>query len=256
MNNLALQTQLPTPLVTLRFCVRQLAARDELLLKSLIRLLSHRTLQRWVYCTDGLVDVVMMGDNLHEFSAIPVQEGFATASVLQQNHAPLTLAIGHARLEQPYFLYLPLHANLLEQMLNQIGQAVPPAMAPAASPELAAHFSAGDTFRLLRWPPSTVLPTAQYRKLATLLSGKPQLLEKVIERSGLQRRECEIFLRGLQNLGLLETISAPVVAAVFSTSKLVEAQPTGESPVHWRASLGLLARIRSRLGLNSSASPR
>ena len=256
MNNLALQAQLPTPMVTLRFRVQQLSARDELLLKSLIRLLSHRTLQRWVYCTDGLVDVVISGDYLYESFAEPEQKPLAIASVAQQKSAPLTLAIGHARQEQPYFLYLPLHANALEQMLNQIGQAVPPAMSPVASPELAAHFSAGDTFRLLRWPPSTVLPTAQYRKLATLLSGKPQLLEKVIERSGLQRRECEIFLRGLQNLGLLETISSPVVAVVLSTSKPVEAQSTGKLPVHWRASLGLVARIRNRLGLTSSASPR
>ena len=254
MNNLALQAQLPTPLVTLRFCVRQLTARDELLLKSLIRLLSHRTLQRWMYCTDGLVDVVILGDCLDESFAEAEQKPLATANVAQQKNAPLTLAIGHARQEQPYFLYLPLHANALEQMLNQIGQAVPPAMAPVASPKLVSHFSARDSFRLLRWPPSTVLPTAQYRKLATLLSGKPQLLETVIERSGLQRRECEIFLHRLQNLNLLETISSPFVAAVLSISKPVEAQPLGESPVHWRASLSLVARIRSRLGLTSSAS--
>lgn len=254
MSNMDIQTYLPQSLATVRFSVRQLAARDELLLKSLIRLLSHRTQKRWVYCSDGPVDVVILGDHLYESFADPVESGPAALGIAQKSPAPLTLAIGHAQQAQSYFLNLPLHANALEQMLNQIGRAIPAAMAPVASVATGVHFSAGDTFRLLRWPPTALLPTVQHRKLATLLSGKSQLLEAVVERSGLQRRECEIFLQGLQRLQLLEITSLPAASKAFQNSKPQEALAAGESPVHWRASLGLVARIRNRLGLSSSAS--
>lgn len=251
---MAQQVQPQAEVREMRFCVHQLAARDELLLKSLIRLLSHRTHQRWVYSPEGAVDLVVLGDSLQEVSSAYTQR---IASLAQPGTSALALTIGHAPQGQAHFLYLPLHASALEQMLNQLGRLIAtsqPAPKPVVNAVAAPHFSAGDTFRLLRWPPTALLATALHRKLATLMAGKAQSLEVLQQRSGADGAACEQFLKDLHRLQLLEVTSPAAEFVPAFDNPLTPEKPAHESPVNWKASMGLVARIRSRLGLPSTAS--
>lgn len=244
--------------VSLGFSVEGLGARDEVLLKSLVRLLDHRTLHQWHHQPPG------------EGVALRVQgEGVALSA---GSGGGALLAVGREPpAAQVPFLRLPLHADALELMLNQLGaqalQHPGPGKTPhphhlqppvPGTPPAAAGWPAGETFRIVRWPPAHLLNSPQRLKLATLMVGQAMSLDVLQQRAGVALAECEAFVRDLLAAGLLQGPAGDGAAAVPLAAAMPSVQAQAANPIHpaqpptpARAPSGLLARIRSRLGLQA-----
>jgi hypothetical protein len=90
-----------------------LPAREELLFKSLVRLLDHKTHQSWLYfphCTNVRADLLIVAKGI-----IPPADVSQNGSLQQV----LTLAVSGST--RDFFLCLPLRANELEAELNRLG---------------------------------------------------------------------------------------------------------------------------------------
>lgn len=230
----------------LSFSVEGLPPREELLFKSLVRLLDHRTHQHWAWKVDR-ADLRVVGQALP-----PVGNDSPTQPV------PM-LAIGQVDPQRGgHFLPLPLHADALEQTLNRLGAMVVHARDLGL---VAADTAPADDerFRLLRWPPAALLATPHRIRLATLMTGRPTSLGMLRQRSGLAAQDCLDFIADLRRSGLLESVretepssphasAQPAVGSALETAAPAAPTPPARDPVQ----PGLLARIRSRLGLLSA----
>ncbi len=244
----------------LSFSVEGLPARDELLFKSLVRLLDHRTHQHWAWQVED-ADLRVVGDKL---AAAPPEEDPADRPV------PL-LTIGDTPPSRGPFLRLPLHADALEAMLNRLGAMVVHARElglAAASRSRNEQAARSEEYRLLRWPSSTLLDTTMRMKLATLLASRPASLQALQQRSNASAQECADFISALERAGFVASSGGGHGATGFANSRAPESIwpdshiATGNEAPHAappappapRATVepGLLARIRSRLGLLSS----
>ncbi|MES2946574.1 MAG: hypothetical protein V4772_27220 [Pseudomonadota bacterium] len=268
----------------LRFSVEGLSARDEILFKSLVRLLGHRTHQQWSYSTDK-PHVRVTGDVGYVGEDLLLQRPASTAQAFQ----PLVLLVGHSRKQHEFFLHQPMHANELELLLNQIGSKVAGLVAVTDEPRLAAtapsapvavfssaRFDDNEGFVLHRWPPAAMLGSPVRIKLATVMRGRPMTLNALQKRSGFSQQECAEFVDLLRRAELLARTepalqaNAPL-AAVESNPALPIAAPSpaplptasgrlafvvspktaSTSAGSQGPTIGLLARIRNRLGLSA-----
>lgn len=248
----------------LSFSVEGLPARDELLFKSLVRLLDHRTHQHWDWQVQD-ADLRVVGDKL---SAPPEQDP-------AERPVPL-LTIGDTPPPHGPFLRLPLHADALEAMLNRLGAMLVHARElglAAASRSRSEQVARGEEYRLLRWPSSTLLDTSMRMKLATLLATRPATPQALQQRSGASARECADFISMLERAGFVASSSGGGGSGSgsgvtgFANSRAPESiwpdshissgseahHPAAAGPAA-RANVepGLLARIRNRLGLLAS----
>ncbi|RQO56205.1 hypothetical protein DBV14_11240 [Variovorax sp. KBW07] len=228
----------------LSFSVEGLPPREELLLRSLVRLLDHRTHQHWDWKA-GPADLRVVGEPAA--SAVATEDNPAKA-------VPV-LAVGHVDPQRGgHFLALPLHADVLEHTLNRMGAMVVHARGLGlASSD--GHIGPDDEFRLLRWPPAALLEAPVRIRLATLMTGRPTTLALLQQRSGLAQQDCLDFLVDLRRAELLESTrpaqapsaAAPASAPLPEAAPFVESRPPG--PARDPVQPGLLARIRNRLGL-------
>ncbi|UKI10586.1 MULTISPECIES: hypothetical protein [Variovorax] len=231
----------------LSFSVEGLPPREELLLKSLVRLLDHRTHQHWAWKA-GQADLRVVG-------------GQASTATDDPAAAVPVLAIGQPDPQRGgHFLPLPLHADELEHTLNRLGALVVHArgLGLAASD---GHIAENEEFRLLRWPPAALLETPARVRLATLMTGRPTSLLLLRQRSGLAPQDCLDFLADLRRAELLESARQPAPPAIaVGAAPIMLSTPSAPDsvlPVDSRPQAlardtvqpGLLARIRSRLGL-------
>ena len=237
MTNLALGDVTP-----LRYSIKGLELRDEILLKSLIRLLSHRTEHQWV-CATEQADLEVTG-SLPDPASGPHHD---------DAQPPTRLIMAHdAPAEAQHFLRLPLHVNELELKLNQLGRLIAKAPAllwnatPATTQATTTAATPALTYRLQRWPQAFLLTSSERLKLATLLTVRPLSLAALQERSGQTQQACESFVNDLQNAGVLQ----PSAAISPSSPTLKQAVPQRAA-----APMGLLARIRQRLGLQLADRP-
>lgn len=208
----------------LTLCMEGVAPHDELLFKSMVRLLSYRTLHNWTFGT-GSVDLRILGEE--------------SLSAADGGKAPPVLWVGHFPDGRSPFLQLPLHANELERLLNTLGSQIlkrqesPSQAAPAAL----AH---DEMFTLQRWPPSSLLGTPAHIKLATLMTSHPVSIDTLARKSGATLEACSQFCQALDHAGMLLRTGA-------------EARPQRNTPetlaIKVKPDLSLLARIRHRLGL-------
>lgn len=227
---------------TLTFSMEGVGARDELLFKSFVRLLSHRTSQNWNY------QPAAAGANRNI-------QGNADLRVVAQgmDNAPETgcsplLILGATSPKAPGYLSLPFKAQELEDELNRVGASIMSTRnqlvtSPATLAGKAVKSVAGSTdiFRLLRWPPPTILKSSSRMRLATLLTGRGMTLKAIEQRSGESAGMCIEFLNELYGAGLLS--SKPGEALTATNLIIPSADPTTAGK------RGLLTRIRSRLGL-------
>ena len=222
----------------LSYSVEGLAHREEVLLKSLIRLLDHRTDQNWSWKAEQ-ADLRVVGEK------VDARDPAAQPAVP-------TLTVAQVDPRRGPFLALPLHTNALEVVLNQLGAVVVHARGlglGATETAIGEH----EEFRMLRWPPAAVLEAPIRLRLATLMSNRPASVLSLQQRSPATRQECADFLADLQRAGLLERLqAAPANAGALMTAARLDAvAPPGRSAAPARDAVqpGLLARIRNRLGL-------
>lgn len=208
--------------VTLGFSLAGLSTRDETLFKSFVRLIDHRLPHRWV-CQQENADAGIVGDEYKP----------AHAASTGARCAPL-LALSTVRASGPGVLALPLHAEALEQALNQLARHV---LARRASAHFDTSINTQHPMRLLRWPPAQLLDSPLRIRLATLLSGKPASVDMLQMRSGASEEACVRFFSDLTRAGLIQPDT--------SAARPSLAQPQAARSVH----SGLLSRIRMRLGI-------
>lgn len=222
---------------TLGFAIEGLSGRDETLFKAIVRLLDHRTLQRWVY-RPGSPDLRVVCDSGF------TPEVPADAEVMAPDIdalPPLLLTIS-AEQRGPHCLSLPIRADALEAELNSLG---------VERVRICGHRSltpSTRTVQLLRWPSAQLLGTPERVRLATLMVSKPVTLAWVQERAGLPPAACAQFFAELHDAGMLAASPSP--DAGESRTMSIPASAVGtKSAAAAAAPTGLLARIRSRLGL-------
>lgn len=210
----------------LSLCIEGVAAHDELLFKSLVRLLSYRTKHNWTFSTDK-VDLRVIGEETTE-SAL----GAVPASILW---------VGHAELHRTPFLHLPIHTSELESLLNTLGATILEQQ-KTAHKTWSSSLLGNETFMLQRWPPVSILGSPARIRLATLMTGQPISMGTLVLRSGATSQDCELFCQDLDRAGVLRRHGANAPAR--------PQHDTNEAPgSKARPDLSLLSRIRRRLGL-------
>lgn len=226
---------------TLTFCVEGLAAREELLFKSFVRLLDHMTHQQWSYQpadANQRIDLLVIADGVQ-----PTLYQGADASQQPVLRLGSSGANGHG------YLSWPLKPGALKVELNRLGSLstrrdgaphVQALFTGAATGGQAGIDTSKDLMRLLQWPPARLLAGVGRMRLATLLTGKAMRLDELVRRSALPVDTCQAFVLDLQRANLL-------------TSPGNAAQPSSPQPVPLPkvTQPGLFDRIRLRLGIKS-----
>ena len=213
----------------LTFGTEGLAARDELLLKSLIRLLAHRTQQQWCYA-NGPADLMIIGDAPGPIETrIPISP---TQSVLYlaQNFGSQT----------PY-LRLPVRSNELEFTLNNLGADIVRSRFTLRSQNAPALASENDELKLLKWPAAALVGTRERLQMTTVLAGTGLSLALLAERTGTDIQVCRAFVQELMKAGVLEgrvTTKIPAADVPLAASVLPPPKPD------------IISRIRARFGLH------
>lgn len=198
---------------TVAFRLHGLGDRESTLFKSFLRLLDHRTAQRWVQREEHAdVWVVPAGQPLKPLDGA------------------LVLSLGEPARGGRFHVAMPIHADELEQRLGQLGSAVL-SLRHRAAP------AAPGRFRLLRWPPAPLLAHPQRLRLATLMTGRSWTQQALAERAGVPESFCQLFLYDLRHAELLAEEMAGPAAAAHAARHAPAVAP------------GLLGRIRLRLGL-------
>ena len=231
------------------FCVTGLSARNEILLKSLMRLLHGVTRYDWVYSPSGQ-DLAVVATGTPELPAAK-----SDLSGPPEFSARACLWVGDACEGKPFRVALPLHCKELESELNKVGEWLVAQPAPAAASE------ANTVFQLLRWPPTAFLSTPERTKAATLLLKAPIKFDVLARRAGMSAEDCRLFIAVLphmkhsvpepDSLALERFFDAPSQPpenpglSTFSITKSVSTLMTSVSRS------GIVARIRDRLGLES-----
>jgi hypothetical protein len=222
----SLDTQRPR----LLFCVRGLALRDELVIKSLVRLLGHRTHHHWIYSPDN-TDLDMVGNAADD--VVRDTELVSTAEQVQ------VVRVGRTKEHQGPFLSLPVNSNEFELLLNDLGRRISESKSSVpAAPDQA---QLQTEFRLLRWPLTVFLAGPGRMKMATVIMGRSLSATALAQRAGVSLEECTSYLSELQTAGYL---TVTVTGNSDAQAGAVTAPPAKE-----KVASGLLARIRSRLGL-------
>jgi hypothetical protein len=203
----------------LTFSFDGLADREQMLFKSFVRLLDHRTQQTWSY-RDGEADLMILGADAAKSPAVGQK-------------AYLTLGAGSG--SAGHCLSLPIHADELERELNLIGGLL---VADTPKPSQAAeHVPLNGLVHLSRWPAPALLTSRDRIRLATLMTGRPMSLQQVASLSGVDHASCVTFVNALADSGFLES------------EEFSDTTPAPLTPASAVVSGGLLSRIRSRLGL-------
>jgi hypothetical protein len=92
-------------------------------------------------------------------------------------------------------------------------------------------------------------------KLATLLASRPATLAALQQRSNASAQECADFIAALERAGFVAASGGGAARAPESIWPDSQVHPAAEAtPPAREVQPGLLARIRSRLGLLSSGS--
>ncbi len=247
--SLAVQPCAPRSVLT--YSVDGLSGREELLLKSFVRMLNHNTEQIWSYSP-------------HSADLLVQAKGSSSSSALLAA-AQRVLTVSASGEEGEFCITLPLHANKLEKQLNRLGGLLLQAKTQASTPEQPTQ----QVLVLRRWPQVALLRAPGRMQLATLLAGQPLTLTGLQQRSGQPLSSCIAFLVDLKLANLLEPANADLPelvlpdysqlpnqtspqthpAAPVATQTTVATTMLSRKALSAAVQPGLLARIRNRLGL-------
>ncbi len=208
----------------LNFGTEGLPAREELLLKSLIRLLDHRTKHQWTYHPES-ADLWIMAEGVK----VP-------AFALAGKSAHKLLVLSTQRSSEDHVLTLPLNAEVLESTLNRFGNALTLALTKHTAMAPKASTDAVESFKLTRWPPADQVSEVQHIRMASTLLGKALTLAEMSQRSGYAQAACKNFIGMLRQSGLIETSHTAAAGLAPQLGAAVQEKSTS-----------VFARIRDRL---------
>jgi hypothetical protein len=227
------------------YAIAGMSARDELVLKSTLRLLSIRVPQPWVYASSDAT-VLFLGRHNPGLDPAMAAASSARTVVYVGSSAP-----GQHQLDLPLN---PFQVEaLLKLLAGQAQGALPsePAIAPASpAARGATDLEANTVVSLTRWPSSRVHQQDPARmRLATLLLGRTVTLEQLRAVSALPWEKVLGFARDAQAFGVLKIEAAANVSAEASAiSTARAAQPSSPMSTKTPFVPGLLSAIRNRLG--------
>ena len=221
--------------------------REEVLFKSLVRLLDHITIHKWVYqpaSPDYRIDLLVVADGHRP-----------TFFKGAQSAAQPVLSVGNGP-ERDMFFSWPLQPHKLGDTLNRVGgraadHQVKSSAIPFTPDQAAAEGDAAQLFRLKQWPPSKFLVGTGRMRMATLLVGREMSLSELQHRSALPLAACRAFTTELQKTDLLVVTMRPPPAQTARQVEPHEVLNLPSAAVAF-AKPGLFARIRAGLGIKSS----
>lgn len=231
---------------SLTYSLEGMPARDEMLFKSLVRLLDHLTTQKWTFrpaSADYRVDLLV------------VSEWYPPTLYRNDHPAPQpVMSIGKG-VDRDLYLSWPVQPQRLQIELNRIGDMAILHQLSDSQVPFVPVFTGADgedrqIFRLKRWPASRYLVGVGRMRMATLLAGKPMSMQELQHRSAMQLSLCRSFVSDLQSAKLLvvTVAEAPAAGAAPAVLEPHLVLNLTSSAVAF-AKPGLLARIRSGLGL-------
>ena len=228
-----------------KFSVSGLNSREELILKSFIRLLDHRTFHAWQYAP-MTAELCFVAEGAKQ-SLLPTQ---------QQQQIQQILMLGINSSNRLGYLQMPLRAHELEAELNRLGALIVP-VNQAVQPSLDAPSTAADKsleiqpMRMLRWPPSALLKAPGRMRLATLMTGQQMTVYSLQQRSGESLAECRAFFGELRAANLLAAAPGAQLPPQAGVQIVTPASPP---PQQNKTGTSLISRIRMRLGIQIGSS--
>jgi hypothetical protein len=230
------------------FTLRQVTPRDELVFKSAVRVLQGRTCHQWLYTDDRqAADLVVLGDCLPDRA--PRME-----DLLARN----TLRISATVRDGFEGLSLPLRIDDVLVQLDKAGRQIAkretahkPVSKTASNTALPSPARASQHDRtptnarvvLTRWPEVALLQRdIRYLKLAAILTGQPVSIAELAARTQFPIQLCRGFVDALRACQLVRVLDDQ-----HGLKMPVQTPTHGHKPES--APLGLIARIRSRLGM-------
>ncbi|MDP2016766.1 hypothetical protein [Hydrogenophaga sp.] len=223
------QSTVQTRRHSLSFSVERLSRRNEIVLKSSMRVLDHRFLHEWT--------TVESGGDVRVYTHAPSGNAGSDAA-LQLDSDDIASAI---------VVQLPLRTQDIEFAFNRMGDALV-RIRQAQGAGVPQALRDDEVLRLQRWPSDVLLNTQDRLTLAAVMSARPCSVETLQGRSALPMDTCRAFMRDLMNIGLL----VPAIETTKALSKHSNAQGRPSWPKSAPPPRGLLARIRARLGLPSN----
>ena len=228
-----------------RYGVEGLGDREALVLKSMIRLLGHRTHHTWKYAP-ATTELMVVSEKL-------------SAAGESTTRAQQVLTLGVRSSNQLGFLCMPVNARELEAELNRLGALITPVnrtvqMPPEAAGVTLPNDLAAEPMRMLRWPHSALLKGPGRLRLATLMTGKQMTVHSLQRSSGESLAACSAFFEELQKANLLAP-GHKVLSALLPTTPQAVPQPNVAAQKN-AAPPSLLARIRMRLGIQGGSAAR
>ncbi len=216
----------------LSFATEGLTAREELLLKSLIRLLDHRTHQQWDYTAQS-ADIWLVAQGCKVPQAAFLQD--KKPKVL--TFSSTTEVTAQAQLARPF------NAEQIEAALNHVGALL------AVQTGGHTQSTVVETYKLIRWPTVLVQGNPKRIMIASALLGKLMTLQEITKQSGSTQNECLEFINALKieqlltvKQNYLNQLSPGTSSAIHHLQHMAHPQPQ----------LSLFARIRSRLTLKTT----
>lgn len=219
----------------LRLGAYRLPAAEIVLLRIMVRLLSHDKAFNWIFVEAGPYDAIITDEITASTDTIALSQ--LTSQVLkivrvQEESAPDTLT-------------RPLRAEKIKQALLQISASL--TRAPTSS-EAVSEIPLITRYKLRRWPPTSVVRNdPMLIRMAVLLSKRPLLPIELAHLSQQSLDACHRFIETLRPIGLLDVVSVAGPSVTSSPAlpqnsiKATESKPLSTQ--------GLISRIRRRIGL-------
>ncbi|MDW5441182.1 hypothetical protein [Polaromonas sp. SM01] len=220
-----------------RYTLRQIASRDEIVFKSVVRVLQGKTRHVWQHTDGADADLFVLGTQV---TGEPTRiEDLAGHVLIRVSASAGTDFRG---------LSLPLRIADVISHLDQAGDEIASRAARPAGPQAVdapapVQVLFNQRVSLTRWPePALLQRDNRYLKLATALTGQPVSLTELADRTQFPLVLCQTFVDALRAVGLLRVMDEVRDAP----GHIHTAAPTAQRnpPVEY---LGLIARIRSRL---------
>jgi len=217
----------------LYFGLHGLNDRESVLFKSCMNIISARTRHQWIWQKNVVNLLILTDESISQFS-----NSFKTLPIVCiGDKLP---AIKHSDSRHEY-LARPLRPMDILACVDRLGDFIIQNGSLGIDLRAMSNTTAVSAVRLRRWPPVQLLTDAYRTRLATLLTGQPVTLAWLQQRSGAPASVCADFLAELERADLLESTH-------ITTPPKVIVNTAASNP-----KVGLLGRIRQRLGLNQAA---
>ncbi len=221
------------------YTLRQVCQRDEIVFKSVVRVLQGKTRHVWQHTDGANADLLVLGTQAAGSQAGPAELAAQVVIHVSASAGP----------DSPE-LHLPVRVADLISHLDHAGDELAGratqctvARAVQIQPTEPVHEPLGERVSLARWPePALLQGDIRYLKLAAALTGQPVSIIELAARTEFPLLLCQTFVDGMKAVGLLRVRDgmAPAHTQAAPPAPRAHNPPPPAAP-------GLIARIRSRL---------